>query len=184
MGPIGKETTMPRVGQLVRKDNPEIDNLAVVDVIPGHCRILDASLTAEGAIELDYDGTAVMWNGQRNALGPHGRFFVDANDEVVSESEVVLHGDDGELYPPKLPLAGELKPACSMMEALGQAVAGRRVRRREWHGDVFLHFSPTTGFALGRFSDPAFVEPYRPARLDVDAAPWMIVSGGELTHGA
>jgi hypothetical protein len=185
MGPLERRPPVTLTGQLVRKDNPATHIKAVIDTVPGLALLSDVTLLESGILELDYAGeTKIDWNGQRSVHGPQGRIFVDENDAFVAETQVAVLAEDGSLHTPPLPLACQVKPACSMMDALQQAVAGRRVRMQEWEDDVFLRFTPSTGFALARFSDPNYVDPYSPARLDVDAASWTIIEGEEVGHVA
>jgi len=171
---------MSATGQLVRKDDPEIQIDAVVDVLPAQALIARASINPHGAIELVYFGeTKLDWNAQRTVVGPQGRLFVDQRGDVVPETGVVLRAADGALHPPKLPLPGACAPIGSMMEALRQAVHGHRVRRDAWATTAYLHFTAGDGFLVSDLATPGSPSRYSPFRGDVDAADWVVLGGEE-----
>ena len=168
---------MSATGQLVRKDDPDIQIDAVLEVLPAQALIARASLDARGSVELVYFGeTKVDWNAQRTLCGPNGRLFVDQHGAVVPETEVVIRTHDGQIHSPRHLGSGLATEAGSIMEALRHAVNGKRVRRAAWAPETYLHFSVSDGFVISDLAEPGSVSAYCPQRRDVDAGDWEVLA--------
>lgn len=91
-----------RTGTLVRRDDPDVAVTRTVERLSGEAVIAGASLDADGLAALDYEGTTrIWWDDQRTARDARGlMIFVDENDLELTQDQVALRLEDGELVFP------------------------------------------------------------------------------------
>ncbi len=94
----------PVAGVLVRRDQPDIEIVATLDMIPAHARLDGAELQPDGRLEVNYVGQSdVQWDDQATVRTHSGaRQFIDARGGIVPETDIALRLPDGEILAPAL----------------------------------------------------------------------------------
>ncbi len=92
------------IGQLVRRDDPDIEILGALERVPGCALVAEASPNGRGGVNLVYgDETRMYWEEQRpvREAGEGGQLvFIDVNGLEVLESEVLIRLPDGTTVDP------------------------------------------------------------------------------------